>query len=257
MEQAVPKWANYAALRPDLLAAIVEAAPVAYWPLGLLEHHGWHLPVGLDGLKAERICRRTAAETGGVILPTMWWGGGGGHRDFMWTLYQPEDAGERILAATIERLALFGFQAIVLLAGHYPWQSILQRRIPVYEAQHTGVLFPWGTEMTIGRQDLSLPGDHAAREETSYGLALHPKLVDMGALTRGRGAGAWPAGRTPPHVPDLAREYPGLVLDCADPCFAQHGEDARTGSREPGEEHVSRLVAHIASRIQHHLRDTS
>ena len=55
---------------------------VAYWPLGLLEHHGWALPVGYDGIKADRICQRLADHTGGVILPTMWWGGGGGHGAF-------------------------------------------------------------------------------------------------------------------------------------------------------------------------------
>jgi len=51
-------WRRYEELRPDQLAALIRESPVAFWPLGLLEHHGWHLPVGFDGLKAERICRR-------------------------------------------------------------------------------------------------------------------------------------------------------------------------------------------------------
>ena len=55
-----PTWRRYQELRPDQLAEILRTAPVAYWPLGLLEHHGWHLPIGLDCLKAERICARIA-----------------------------------------------------------------------------------------------------------------------------------------------------------------------------------------------------
>jgi creatinine amidohydrolase len=257
MDQAQPTWARYEELCPDQLATFVAAAPVAFWPLGLLEHHGWHLPVGLDGLKAERFCRRIADRTGGVILPTMWWGGGGGHGIFMWTVYEPEDAAERILVRTVERLIFFGFRAIVLFAGHYPWQEILKRRIPSFEGQHPEVLFLWGTEMSIGGEELPLPGDHAAREETSYGLALHPEFVDLGALTAGRGLSAWPGQETPKEVPAMEQAYPGLVLDPADPCFAQYGEDARTGSQERGEEFVSRLVDHVASRINAHVGRTS
>jgi creatinine amidohydrolase len=258
VDQAPPTWARYEELRPDQLAAVVAAAPVVFWPLGLLEHHGWHLPIGLDGLKAERISRTIADRTGGVLLPTMWWGGGGGHGSFMWTFYQPEDAAEKILVRTVDRLIGFGFRAIVLLAGHYPWREILRRRIPPLEKAHPDVLFLWGTEMDIGGEDVSLPGDHAAREETSYGLALHPEFVDMGALTAGRGEEAWPGGETPGELPELERTYPGqLILDPADPCFAQYGADARTGSAERGHSHVSRLVAHLASRINEHLGDRS
>ena len=51
-----PLWRHYHELRPDELAAMRDETPVAFWPLGLLEHHGWHLPVGYDGIKAERPC---------------------------------------------------------------------------------------------------------------------------------------------------------------------------------------------------------
>ena len=77
----MPQWKRYQELRPDELAACRDASPVAFWPLGLIEHHGWHLPVGFDGIKAEHICIRVAERTGGVLFPTMWWGAGGGHGD--------------------------------------------------------------------------------------------------------------------------------------------------------------------------------
>ena len=82
------KWAEYHQLRPDQISELVDQTPIAFWPLGLIEHHGWHLPVGYDGLKAERICVRIAQKTGGIILPVMWWGALGGHGDFLWTHYQ-------------------------------------------------------------------------------------------------------------------------------------------------------------------------
>ena len=59
----MPTWHRYEELRPDQLELLLKEAPIAYWPLGLLEHHGWHLPIGFDGLKADRICRRLADRT--------------------------------------------------------------------------------------------------------------------------------------------------------------------------------------------------
>jgi creatinine amidohydrolase len=231
------------------LAEVVDAAPVVYWPLGLIEHHGWQLPLGLDGLKAEGICVRAAERTGGVLLPTMWWGGGGGHGDFGWTLYQPQDAAGAILARTLERLIAFGFRAIVLLAGHYPWMSQLQQHVPPLQEAHPDVLLLWGTEMSI-LPEVTLPGDHAAREETSYGLALFPEWVDLGAMRPGRDpARAWPEGRPPP----VETWHPGVCFDAADPLFAQMGEDARTASAERGEHGILRLVAALAARIDAHL----
>jgi creatinine amidohydrolase len=249
MQHTSHEWRRYPELRPDQLAEIVQHTPVAYWPLGLLEHHGWHLPVGLDGLKAEGICVRLAERTGGVLLPTMWWGAGGGHGDFAWTHYQSEGAAEEVLARTVEQLINFGFRVIVLLAGHYPWSALLDRRMPALQCKHPGVLLIWGTEMDIAGE-IRLPGDHAAREETSYGLALFSQWVDLDALRSGRDDAAWPGGKAPP----VETRHPGVCFDPNDAHFAQMGEDARTASAQRGEAAIARLVKHLAQTINDHIK---
>jgi creatinine amidohydrolase len=228
----------------------VQTAPVAFWPLGLIEHHGWHLPVGFDGLKAERICIRVAERTGGLLLPTMWWGCLGGHGCFLWTHYQPAEAAEAILVRTVEQLIAFGFKAILLLAGHYPWVELLNRRLPTVRQAHPDVLLIWGTEANIGAPKVLIPGDHAAREETSYGLSLLPELVDLAALRGGRdAASSWPGGSAPAEP-----IYPGVVADANDPLFAQLGADGRLASAQRGEEAITRLVDHLAAVIVRYLR---
>jgi len=242
-------WHRYQELRPDQLAEVVATRPIAFWPLGLLEHHGWHLPIGLDGLKAEHICMRVAERMGGVLLPTMWWGALGGHGDFMWTHYQSEEAAEEIIVRTVEQLVAYGFRVIVLFAGHYPWQTLLDRRLPALRKAHPEVLFLWGTAMNIGGEAVHLPGDHAAREEASYGLALFPQWVDLGALRPGRDESAWPGGQPPP----VETRHPGVCFDPHDALFAQMGEDARTATAERGEEAIARLVEHLAEKIKKHI----
>jgi len=245
-----PEWGRYEELRPDDLQRIVAATPVVYWPLGLLEHHGWHLPVGFDGLKAERICCRMARRIGGLVLPVMWWGGGGGHGGFQWTLYQPMAAPLQVAQNTLPKLISFGFRAIVLLAGHYPWRGVLQEVLPPLQEEKPEVLFVSGTEMELGRPDVSLPGDHAARWETAYGLALLPELVDMAALRDGRPESeAWPEQGPPPE----AARNKGVRFDPGAALFAQAGEDARKADKQEAARLVDALVEAVAGRVERHL----
>ncbi len=244
-------WRRYEELRPDELAQLVSNTPIAYWPLGLLEHHGWHLPVGFDGVKAERICIRMAEQTGGVLLPTMWWGGGGGHGPFLWTLHQDEEAAGRTVAHTVEKLIDFGFHAIVALAGHYPWQGTLDRHLgPVRDARPESLLL-WGTEMSIAREAVSIKGDHAAREETSFGLSLLPDLIDMDALHEGRDSNSWPQGVPPPE----GDRHSGVCFDPGAANFSQMGEDAGMATAERAEAGLGPLVTHLVDRIDRFLEE--
>src|SRR3954451_6556387 len=58
---------------PDQLEAAFAACPLVYFPYGICEPHGPHCVVGLDTLKAERICRAAAREHGGIVAPPDSW----------------------------------------------------------------------------------------------------------------------------------------------------------------------------------------
>jgi creatinine amidohydrolase len=246
-------WKRYEELRPEQLAELTARVPVAYWPLGLLEHHGWHLPVGFDGIKAQRLCQRLAERTGGVLLPVMWWGWGGGHGDFRWTHYQQRDASCAIIHDTVGQLLNSGLRVIVLLAGHYPWQAILDQVMPPYRQSHPDALLLWGTEMNLGAPQVQISGDHAAREETSMGLELLPELVDTATPGRGRDKGAWP--RT--GAPDPDARHPGVCFDPDSPQFAQMGTDAREASAAHGADALAPLIDHVTAIIKSHLKTTA
>lgn len=246
----MPDWKRYEELRPDELEALIATAPVAHWPLGLLEHHGWHLPIGFDGLKAERTCRRLAERTGGVVLPVMWWGGGGGHDVFKWTHYQDETAIAAMLTETSRQLLQYGFRVLVLMAGHYPWQRFLDAEVPTLQSEFPEALILAGTEISICGDAVQIQGDHAAREETSFGMALFPELVALDALTPGRDHTVWPGGEPPP----AERRHPKVEFDPAAPLFAQMGEDARSAAAAHGAEGISRVVDHLSQTINDFLK---
>ncbi len=61
--------ARYHMLRPHEIVERRKACPVAYVPIGTIEWHGVHNPVGTDTLQAEAIAVRCARRGRGARLP--------------------------------------------------------------------------------------------------------------------------------------------------------------------------------------------
>ncbi len=110
------------------------------------------------------------------------------------------------------------------------------------------VCFLWGTELSIG-DPIKLQGDHAAREEISYGLSVMPELVQMDALRPGHDMSVWPNRK----APEPENRHPGVCFDPAEPLFAQLGEDARKATAERGEKTISQLVKQMTKVISARL----
>jgi creatinine amidohydrolase len=180
---------RYERLRPAELRALCEEAPLAYVPLGPLEYHGEHLPTGVDLFEAHGLCLRAAAQSGGVVLPSMYFASGA--LDLPFTLSFTPKLVHSCIRATISQLVARGFRAIVVLTGHGPLDlnHMLKRACAEAEAEHRG-LAAYGLcwiELNAARLTAPETGDpstvdHAARIETSWMLELEPDLVRLDAL---------------------------------------------------------------------------
>jgi creatinine amidohydrolase len=250
------KWARPAATKPhgrieemlpDELEKVLERAPIAFVPLGTYEHHGWHLPVCFDGIKAHALCERVAARTGGAVLPAFFYGTGGGHVGYKWTLILPEQQIAPLLEATLDHLAGQGFKVVVLLTGHYPTEQVdmVHRLANEAQARHPGVKFIGLTEpeITTAEPGDRAAGDHAAKYETSIALALNPAWVRMDRLTEGRD----PAKVVLPDTPTKE----GTPYDPNHPLYAIHGQDPRTtASRQLGQRLVEEIVRRLTEQVE-------
>lgn len=56
----------YSELTPAEFRERLAAVPVAYLPLGTLEWHGEHLPLGSDGIQSQGFFEMLAARVGGI-----------------------------------------------------------------------------------------------------------------------------------------------------------------------------------------------
>lgn len=164
--------------------------PLAWLPLGILEHHGAHLPWGFDALKAHAVCLRLAERLGGVVLPACHLAGI--HGDCR----EPDDAEFRrragaigdllyreqtfrlFLHETFDGLANMGFQVIVAYTGHYPavQTEILMETAEAFTASGMATVIPFWEPLACGG------GDHGGRWETSIGLALDAGWVRLEAV---------------------------------------------------------------------------
>ncbi len=219
---------SFERMRPEQVQQVLAEAPVAYVPMGTLEWHGWHLPLGFDALKAQALCKRAATETGGVVLPPAFFGYGGGHRPFLGSIISEETLVEGNLRITLERLIEMGFRVLVVVTGHYPGEQVdlVARVVEEVLPAHPEV------DCWVGPEYAAYPdfpddirADHAARWETSLGLALLPELTDLAAFE--------------------GKE---------DPLYGIYGEDPRTtASLELGEETASGIVSELVNWVRDSL----
>ena len=107
---------SYEFARPNHLEKVLHESPIVFLPVGCVEYHGPHLPLGVDMLTAEAFCHRTAHETGGLVLPPFWLASG--------VLPLPHgvvidlELLRQNIRSILTQLAKGGFKVIVIFSGH-------------------------------------------------------------------------------------------------------------------------------------------
>lgn len=192
----------YIELAPQEFLERLAACPVAYLPLGTLEWHGPHLPLGTDLLQGDALFRLAAEQFGGIVMPGLFLGpdrhvqeNGADYYGMdvcinvakshaYYPLQQlpgsaywvPDALYEELLKAILRQLARAGFR-VVVGRGHGPSSSGFM------------ALADWAKE-TLGLtllvtdmgSDIKYIHDHAGKSETSNILHFFPELVHMDRL---------------------------------------------------------------------------
>jgi creatinine amidohydrolase len=156
--------------------------PVAFLPIGCLERHGDHLPMGLDVIKAHGICCKAARALGGVVFPPHYYAGihrmdeaALGKYTGEWGNLYTDATAEAHLADVIRQIARMGIRVLVLYSGHYPGCQLemIQAIADRLNAEPGIRVIPFSEPMLLKE------GDHAGVCETSLMLSLDRTLVDM------------------------------------------------------------------------------
>lgn len=235
----------YAELTPQQFRERLIEAPIAYLPLGTLEWHGEHLPLGSDGYQSQGFFVELAQRAGGIVLPMLFLGPDHrqcveGREYYGMDIYSFPDSGpqqlpgsaywvedglfERLLEAVMTQLKRAGFR-IVVAHGHAPSTAAFVGKTADWEAMGLKTFICWREDESDG---LGIQTDHAAANETSLMMALHPDLIAMENL-------------------DPDPSVPPLGIDGDDPRF--YASAAR------GKEAIAQGVERMASLLRETLED--
>jgi creatinine amidohydrolase len=170
---------RYPYLSPMELISRLEKKAILYLPIGSLEWHNEHLPLGTDTFHAIELAMRLCVEIGGVVLPAFWWNTGRCH-DHASTYHMPEEIYRTTLKNVCAGLAPIPAKLLVLVNGH---GGNYQKETPAILAAelnesgfpiHVVVADPYGLGLSS-----SCRIDHADTGETSLSLELIPQLVRL------------------------------------------------------------------------------
>jgi creatinine amidohydrolase len=193
----------YIELNPQEFKERLSKAPIAYLPLGTLEWHGRHMPLGADGLISSGFFMELAKKIGGIVLPMLFIG-----TDYSKRIEGKEYYGmdiysypsnekpqkltgsaywvgdnffKQILEVILKQLKRAGFK-IVVAHGHMPSTMLFIKQINEWKAEFGLELFTC-VQKTMSPK-LGLQTDHAAANETSLMMALKPNLVNLDNLPK-------------------------------------------------------------------------
>ncbi len=170
-------------LRPGQIKQEMVRCPRIWVPLGTIEYHSHHLPVGLDGLQAHGLCLDAADLVGGVVYPPLWWGTGGGHAAYPWTVMMPGvDEIAAILRFTLTRLSQMGVGQVVLFTGHFAEEQLTIIRDVAAKWNAAGGAVRVLALGVNGNPGAPLPPDHAGQFETTLLAAYQPTRMDLSLL---------------------------------------------------------------------------
>jgi creatinine amidohydrolase len=153
--------------------------PIALWPVGAIEPHGPHAPLGTDTLISVGMCERAAARLDdAVVLPALPFGVTRYGAAFAGAIGISEDTLRGMVLDVARSVAAQGFRRLVIVNNHFEPEQVATLRAAAGEA---GALY---LDLVRRRNAQRLTDEfrrgscHAGRYETSLMLADAPQLVD-------------------------------------------------------------------------------
>lgn len=222
-------------------------------PVASIEQHGPHLPVGVDTILCEGVCKRgaelAASDVPVVVAPTLWCGMAEHHMAFGGTFTFDIPTYRAVLLAMLKSLDRHGFERVFIINGHGGNIAALSSFLPDF-ARETRLKVRSATYFELARSDLAPVLEdqrtvhHACEVETSLMLVLAPELVKRDRLREAFGGVADAnAGEKQSAVPARFRSFKEFTPSGVN-------GDARRANREKGEKLVAICVEGVAAALR-------
>jgi len=227
---------------PEKIYASLGKKSIIYVPLGAIEWHGLHLPIGLDSMTSHGLCLRTASTVGGLVMPPLYYGMTGSIGHHPWTiLVEEERTFMALMRNTLDRLEAFDVKLAVVFTGHFGRRQLAvldQLRADWAGEDHKMKLLV----LSISEcPEAKLKGDHGAIFETSVLKQLDPGQVHLDKL---------PSAETHPAADPEGDSWGAHRRDPSNVLFGVLGDDPRAYDETQAQELVTTLTDWLRQEVE-------
>ena len=155
-------------------------------PVGSLENHGLHMPLGTDSLIPDHICKLLNERCDLLIAPTINYGATDDLTGFAGTVSIGTEGLIQLLRAVCDQLYSYGFRHFLILNGHGGNTAAIQTvGTHLYrKGAYLAILNWW---LMAGQLNPEWAGGHGGGEETAAVMAVDPALIKQEYLTMPEG----------------------------------------------------------------------
>ncbi len=221
--------ANWAEVTMPAFEELRRQTRTVVFPVGSLEEHGPHLPLGTDTFHALEVARRVAKLQPVVIAPPLFYGLCRSTREHPGTVSISGDTLRALLLDAGREFYRQGLHHLVFISGHAGGTHIsaiveagerLLAELPAAKVAVVNLLELLREVLAEKPGLVHTRGDsHAGEVETAVMLAAHPDLV------RGTAPEEWPSFPKYLLVRDKRRYWPGGVWGNPEAATAAQGEE--------------------------------
>jgi creatinine amidohydrolase len=238
---------------PEFVQAVTRSESTCVIPLGILEKHGPHLPLGTDLIDCREVARRAAEREYTIIYPAYFVGQIFEARHQPGTIAYSMGLMLDFLQETCDELARNGITKIILLNGHGGNEHFLRFFCQAQLAakrDYAVYLFDPSDDRTMDEQLRNLQkttvDGHAGEMETSVMLAHRPELVHLDRAGQ-------ESGEDQGRLANLKHAYTGIWWYASQP--HHYRGDGSHGNKELGELALSLEADLLAEMIRSVKKD--
>ncbi|RLG44897.1 MAG: hypothetical protein DRN92_07370 [Thermoproteota archaeon] len=213
---------------------------LAFLPVGCIEPHGPHLPLGTDFLIAEFIATKLAERIGGLLLPVITYGVVRGLSGFPGSIRIPPFALEETVYGVLSSLGDNGIKKVIIVNGHGSEHHVKAINKGMdrawYDSKVRSALVNWWVyARKFSNEIFGASGDHAGTAETAMMVAINDFLLKD----------------RPIREKDIEHLKSGIrAVPWAGSILLHEGENMIIPNKKEAEFFVQRLLDRLESEIQ-------
>ena len=232
---------------PDFKKAVKDSKKVCILPIGVIEKHSDHLPLGTDLLIAHTIASLAAKKEKAVVFPYYYFSQIYEARHKAGTISIKPKLLLALLENVCDEIGRNGFEKIILLSGHGGNPAMLQYFVQTMLAEKKEYILYYPKEFyheakkVRGTVLVTTEDGHAGESETSSMLALYEELVKKSCIQSKPGSSLKRLQHLPGFITPVNwyADYP-----------AHYCGDAGKGTRAKGEVLSKMYIDYVVKVIQ-------